>query len=185
MWLSIQIAAGIVLAYVIIKNGAAVWRFSLGLVITVAVAAALLALGVFAEDAAADYGGIGAVFYKGVELVGMLLGAMLFIGCVFGEGYSIAIIVQNTIKRNWHSDNRYFFMGVANFFVAGLALQGFNIFDEGPIVRATNAFGRAHGLSDGITVFVWLIASLWPVPWAYWIKRKERNSDHAQGDNDD
>lgn len=177
MWLTIQIAAGIVLAYVIIRNGAAVWRFSISALIVVIIAVAAFTLASFANQATAEHGGLVGVFVKLVTGAGFLLGLVAFITCIFWSGLSISSVISHFTKGKWPEDKWTLFLGIVNFMLTGFALQGFSLASNGPIFKATDSFGRAHGLADGVTMLLWVAVSLWPVPLAYFFKRKSQMSD--------
>lgn len=177
MWLTLQVAAGIVLAYVIIRNGAAVWRFSIGALIVVGIAIGVFALASIANEATADYGGIGAVILDILKFVGGFLALIGFPLVVYATGCAISYIIFNLTKGKWPQDKWTLFLGFFNFGLTGLTLQGFTLTSSGPIFEATNAYGRAHGLEDGLTVALWLIVSTWPLVVAYVLKRNSDNVD--------
>lgn len=174
MWLTIQIAAGIILAYVIIRHGAAVWKYSLGLVMVGAIFAAIILVGSFASQAVEGYGGLGEIATKGLHILGVMIAIGIYVTGLFGEGYAIRVIFNRVFHRQWSpSETTQFFAGAGNFMFTGLALQGFDLTENGPIMGPIDAYGRAHGWADGLTVAAWLVVSLWIIPLGLWLDRRQ------------
>jgi len=187
MWLTLQIAAGIVLAYVIIKNGASVWRWSLAAISVLAIAVAVFFLAYSANEAAAEQGGLIGILRTLLGIIAMLIFGITLLAAMTASGWSLMKIFGRMLKRDFSGEKRVFFLGMGNFFFTMLALQGFDMTDSGPIFRATNAFGRAHGLADGVTVALAGLASLWPVLVWYLFVRKAKgiDADISGGEIDD
>lgn len=177
MWLTIQIAAGIVLAYVVIRNGSAVWRYSLGLMVLTAMIAAVIVVGSFANDAAEQFGGLSGIAAKAARFVGLIMVAGIYVMGMFGEGYAVKVIFNRVFHRQWiPSETMLFMLGVGNFMFSGLAIQGFDLTNEGPILGPIDDYSRAHGWADGLTVAAWFTFSLWIVPLAIWLDRRQTSA---------
>lgn len=168
MWLILQIAAGIVLAYVIIKNGAAVWRFSVGALILTGISVGVIALGSMASDAAGNSG----VFAKVAEIVGMLVFAIILIISLLVAGSSIRRIGQRISQLKFLSKIEAIWLGMANLNLVILILAIFQFGIGIDLLQPLNRVSRAQGWDDTLPVLAWIILSLWPVPISYWLMRR-------------
>ena len=168
MWLAIQIAAGIVLAYVIIRNGLQVWRYSVGLLAILAILAVYLFIGTTAFQAVESYGGFGTVAAKVLHYAGLFAGIIAFFAAIYVEGFALKTITNRLFNRDWQPKNALWYLGGLNFFFTMLALSGFSLTNEGPILGPLDQYGRANGWDDGLVLGVCLLVSLWVVPLGYW-----------------
>lgn len=172
MWLTIQIAAGIVLAYVIIRNGAAVWPYSLGALAIAAIVGTIMIAAAFAQDTAQQYGGVGAILATSLRYAGIVLAVLTYImGLVF-TGFSLGELYKRVSGREIKFETALLFFAVFNFFLSMLALQGFNLFDEGPVMRELRRIGNAYGLADGLQVGAAFLLSLWPIALERYLARR-------------
>lgn len=146
MWLIVQIAAGIVLAYILIRNGALVWRYSIGLLALFTAAAVLVFAGAFANEALASYGGFSGTAAKAFKLVGWAVAAVIYVLCLLAEGWAVQSIANRLFRREVVRGLGTFVAGFANFFLTGFALQGFDLSSNGPILGPIDDYSRSLGL---------------------------------------
>lgn len=159
--LTLQIAAGIILAYVVIVHHKLLLKLAgtLGSLALVIAAVALLSWG-----ASSAYTAISPQFWRFVSKLGMLLGSLMILGCVAAGGFGLLWALHEAFKRpNIHISKAT--VGIAtiiNCIIVVAASYAADLTPVGAWIVAADHWSRANGHADGVSVAIFAISCLWP-----------------------
>lgn len=159
MWLVLQIAGGIVLAYVIIANGAAIWRYSKAAMVTLVGVAALIAIGLALTEAVA-YAGETGLIVKILRGIGTVVIAIVALAAMFVAAWSLSQLLKRAFFRSWTpKDGQIIALMMFNFLFA-TAVISFPPMSEW--IKPIDQYSRSIGWADGLPMLVALTIAMWP-----------------------
>lgn len=160
MLLTLQIAAGIVLAYVIIANGRAAVKI-LGYLGAGVVAVAVMVIAYWAASSA--FTAASPKLWSILPRLGMMIGSLaLLMFIIMGALGFLWILREFTRNPSALSKTALIVATLANSGVVLLSSYMLDFLPVGAWIKAGDEWSRANGYADGLIVAAFAIGCLWP-----------------------